>query len=371
LYTAITLLLAGTVVWAVLQYAGKNYTGWLTGLIPEVQGSSLLAYDPVNSHPAQILSLPEVAPDNYGAVSPDGRYAAYTQWNTAGTVRYLVLQKLTGFKKSREYFKDVSGMQEITCLSWFPDSQRLAFIRKDVTETYPYQEICTINIITGNVATLDSGGLWDGRSVREVNGSTQWISYMTQERLDRLVSKYGEGRIAVDQIGPKLWVEFSAPSIAPDGERVVYSAALVSSSADESTSVNCVSGIWVAGNKGTPPQRLYANPDQSYRAGQVIWTSRGNSLTFTQHKGMEESRIDLLDLSSHALKTLVHATPKNGTNLSLLTMPGNEVSFLSIPAGRSAKDGLRYVVNVDTGEMRPQEVQVSPKGVQLLNFSNL
>lgn len=365
------MLLAGAALWAVLQFTGKSYAGWITGLVPQIQGSSLIAFDQLNNEQKPILTLPEVAPDNYGAVSPDGKYAAYTQWNGAGTVRYLVVEKLTGFKKSKEYFKDVSGMQEITCISWYPDSRRLLFIRKDVTEPYPYQEICTFNITTGKLNILDSGGIWDGRAMKELNGKTEWVDYISQEQLNQLVSRYGSGSMALNDIGPKIWVDFSAPSVAPDGKRVVYSATLLCSSADESRNIRFASGIWVAG-EGLAPRRIYANPDQSYSVGEVIWSSFANDLAFTQCNNQnEESRIDLLDLSSHNIKTIVHATREKYTNLGLLDMPNSELSFLSIPAGYSSMEGKRYVINMETGEIRPQDVNLSSRGNQLLNFSNL
>ncbi|MCL5058187.1 MAG: hypothetical protein M1130_09380 [Actinobacteria bacterium] len=373
LITALLLLSAGAALWAVIQSTGGGYGGWITGLVPEEQGSSLVAYDPIDNRSKLILALPEVAPDNYGAVSPDGKYAAYTQWNGTGTVRYLVVQKLTGFKKSREYFKDVSGMQEVTCLSWLPDSSRLLFVRKDVTETFPYQEICIFDVLTGKITTVDSGGLWDGRSIKEVNGREEWVGYMPQEQLDQLVSKYGGQKIAIEQINRKLWVEFSAPSISPDGEKVVYSATLARSSADEGGSLRCASGIWVAGEKGAPPHRIYANPDQSYAVNSVIWTSYGKALAFIQLGGPDkgEGKIDYLDLSTNNIKTIVHTTQKHQTNLQLLAMPGNEISFLSAPLDTRAKDGQRYVINPETGEIRPQQIKISPKGNQLLNFSSL
>ena len=373
LITALLLLSAGAALWAVIEYTGGGYSGWITGLVPEEQGSSLVAYNPSDNRSKLILPLSEVAPDNYGAVSPDGKYAAYTQWNGAGTVRYLVVQKLTGLKKSREFFKDVSGMQEVTCLSWFPDSRRLLFVRKDVTDTFPYQEICIFNVLTEKINIIDSGGLWDGRSLKEVNGREEWVSYMPQDQLDQLVSKYGGQRITIDQINRKLWVEFSAPSISPDGEKVVYSATLARSSADDRSSLRCASGIWAAGDKGSPPQRIYANPDQSYAVSSVIWTSYGNTLAIIQSggPGSGEEKIDCLDLSSHSIKTIVHTTKEHQTNFQLLAMPGNEISFLSAPLNTRAKDGQRYVINPETREIRTQPIKIGPKGNQLLNFSNL
>lgn len=373
LITVLLLLSAGAALWTVLQSIGSGYRGWVTGLVPEEQGSSLVAYDPTDNRSKLILPLPEVAPDNYGAVSPDGKYAAYTQWNGTGTVRYLVVKKLTGFKKTREYFKDVSGMQEVTCLSWLPDSSRLLFVRKDVTESFPYQEICIFNVLTGKITIVDSGGLWDGRSLKEVNGREEWVSYMTQDQLDQLVSKYGGPKIPVDQINRKLWVEFSAPSVSPDGKKVVYGATLVRSSADEGKNLKCASGIWVAGAEGAPPQRIYANPDQSYAVSSVIWTSYGNTLAFIQSGGPGggEEKIDCLDPSSHSIKTIVHTTKEHQTNLQLLAMPGNEISFLSAPINTRVKDGQRYVINPETREIRPQQVKIGPRGNQLLNFSNL
>lgn|GEM_PF-4647114 len=373
LITALLLLSAGAALWAVVQYTGGGYSGWVTGLTPEEQGSSLVAYDPAANRSRLILPLPEVAPDNYGAVSPDGKYAAYTQWNAGGTVRYLVVQKLTGLKKSREYFKDVSGMQEVTCLSWFPDSRRLLFIWKDVTNTFPYQEICTIDVLTGKISIIDSGGLWDGRSLNKVNGREEWVSLMPQDQLDQLVSRYGSQKITIDQLNRKLWVEFSAPSISPDGEKVVYGATLLRSSADDRISLNCASGIWVSGKIGAPPQRIYSNPDQSYAISSVIWTSYGNSLAFIQSGGPGggEDKIDFLDTSSNSIKTMVHTTRKHQTNMQLLAMPDNEISFISAPLDTRAKDGLRYVINPETREIRPQPINIGPRDNQLLNFSNL
>ncbi|MFZ5642604.1 MAG: hypothetical protein ACOY46_03300 [Bacillota bacterium] len=367
----ILLLLAGGVPWFFLQLA-DDYSGCLTGLVPEETGSSLAVLDPFNEKVKTILRLPEVAPDNFGAVSPDGRYAAYTQWNETGTVRFLTVSKLTGIRKTSEYFKNVSGMQEVVYLSWFPDSKRLLFVKKDVTEAFPYEEVGIFDVKSEKYTAIDRGGIWNGRSREIAGGQESWVSYITQSELNDLTSKYGGRETPVEGIGRKLWVEFTKPSASPDGEKISYSAILVKSAPGDGPNIPMASGIWLADVNSGQPRRIYSNPDPSYSLGKTVWTG-GNTLAFLQHRvpGKEEERIDYLDMSLKHIKTIVHSTNGHFTNNELLAMPGNELSFLSAPLHGSRNDATRYIVNIDTGEIKPQNININPRGKQLRNFSNL
>ncbi|MGQ9513034.1 MAG: TolB family protein [Thermodesulfitimonas sp.] len=366
------LVLTGGGWWLAGQARQDQFSGWVTGLIPGEKGAVLVAINPVTNEARKILSLPEAIPGHwgdYGAVSPDGKYAAYTQWNREGTVRYLTVEKLGGKRSKRKYFSEVP-QQEIIYLSWFPGGRRLLFVRSK-REPHPNQEICVLDVKSGRLKRLVKGGEWDGRGV---NDKDEWVDYMSQEELDQLIKKYGGPKsIPVEENGRKLWVEFSAPSISPDGRMIAYSATLFRDSCPLGKTLWLASSIWTVSARGGEPQRVYSNPEVESAIGRVVWSSDMKRLVFYRYRGTNgaDGELDCLDLSTGKVKTIVPMTKEHNVNLNALILPDNEISFISVPFGGHSEDARRYIVNIDSGKIRPHKIRVDGKDVVMWNFSNL
>lgn len=352
----------------------NQFSGWITGLIPDSKGSVLVAINPVNHEINKILSLPDVSPDQYGAVSSNGKYTAYTQWNQDNTVVYLNIEEPGKENSKRIYFSNVLWEQVIYYLSWLPDSRNLLLVRSK-KEVYHNQEICIFDVKNNTLKHLVKGGVWDGTEIVDVvNGKKVYKYHMSQEQLNQLIKEYGGPKtIPAEENGRKSYVRFSSPSVSPDGSTIAYSATLFRDFAMEGNPLWLASSIWTVSVNGGEPKRVYCNPEVATTIGRITWSSDGKRLVFYRYQGIngENGRLDCLDLATGKVKTVVPVTEQHYTNLNALTLPNNEISFISVPKQSLADKAQQYIVNLDSEEIRPDKIFIDNKNIIMWNFSNL
>jgi hypothetical protein len=223
-------------LWAYYNFEKAKYSGWMTGLVAENNENSILvAYQPLTYETKRFLRLPGVRAnnysDNYGAISPDGKYAAYTQWNKQGKIQYMVVNKI-GTKNYTKYFdKDHSkpGLDyrhEVKYLSWFPDGWHLAFVGRDVSEGTDFRnDIQTIYVLdtkTQQIIPLVKGGTWIGETFQEKE--RKWVFETSPQEIDKLVKKYGGQKLSRYDFTSFLWAELSVPAVSPDGTMLCFTA---------------------------------------------------------------------------------------------------------------------------------------------------
>lgn len=348
-----------------------NYKGWLSGIAADGSGSRLVAYNPNDSEIKTVLNLPNVTPDNFGVISSDGTKAAYTQWNEQQSVRYLVIHSLTD-SKQKTYFDDLPPMNEIKTISWFPDNRKLLFVKNDQSN-HVYQEISVLDTSSGNVETLVKGGVWQVKGLEEANGQEITKFYMTQGELEKLVKKYGGQPVPLDDAGGYIMVEFTAPVISPDGERIVYSATLNRNYAKgEYVPLWLASSIWVYDLKSGENNMIHSTSDHS-AIGKAIWTSDGKHIAFISYTGPngEHGSVEYIDLASMNVQTLFSPTPEHYNNANLIALDRNEITFISAPQSGTYNDAERWILNPDTGETRLMQVQLKGQNSLLRNYSNV
>lgn len=342
---------------ATTNYSSSNqYNGRLTGLLDKGSGSMLVVYDPNQNTVKEITSMPDVSPDNYGAVNSNGTYIAFTQWSEdKKPIRYLTVQSLSPIVSSKkDFMKYEEGRREVKSLSWLPDGKHLLFVQNDMSTKFPNQEINIMDVKTGNVKVIAKGGVWDTREILDIKDGKKIVKdYITQEQLDQIVTKYGGEKIPLSEAGRKISVEFSTPEISPDGQKIVYSATLFRNYALEPGKLWIATGIWIYDIKKGEARRVFSLTDES-AIGRVAWSSDSKHLAFVRYRGMngEDGQIDYLNLSDNNIKTIVSTTEEYFINLSPVGLENNEISFVSYPKEGEPK---RFIVNPETGKIRLQK----------------
>ncbi|MCP3774281.1 hypothetical protein NLX71_13345 [Paenibacillus sp. MZ04-78.2] len=349
----------------------QAYKGWLAGITADGTGSLLVAYRPEPVESKTILKLPNVTPDNFGVICPNGTKAAYTQWNEQQTVRYLVVQSLTSAKQ-HVFFDDLPAMNEIKTISWFPDHRRILFVKSDQT-THVDQEIGVLDTGSGKVETLVKGGIRLVKRAEEEKGEERMKFYMTQDELDQIVKMYGGKPVPLDDAGEYLMVEFAAPVLSPDGNRIVYSATLNRNYAKgKHVPLWLASSLWVYDLTSGQNKMIYSPSDRS-AIGNAVWTSDGRHVAFISYTGAngEGGAIEYMDLASAQVKTIFPPSTEHHNNLNLIALERNELSFISAPKPGTLKDAKRWILNPETGEKRLMPVQIRGQNALLRNFSNV
>lgn len=342
-------------------YLNSNqYNGWLTGLLDKGSGSILVAYDPNQNTVKEISTLPDVSPDNYGAVNSNGTYIAYTQWNeNKKPIRYLTIQSLNPILPSKkDYMKYEEGKREVKSLSWLPDGKHLLFVQNDMITKYPNQEIDIMDVKTGDIKVIDRGGVWDTREILDVKDGKQVVkNYITQEELDQIVTKYGGKKISLSDSGRKMSVRFSTPEVSPDGQKIVYSATLFRNFALEPGKLWIATGIWIYDIKKGKSSRIFSLTDES-AIGRVAWSSDSKHLAFVRYRGMngEDGQIDYLNLNDNTVKTIIQTTKEHFINLSPVGLVNNEISFVSYPKKGEAK---RFIINPQSEKIRSHKITLN------------
>lgn len=333
-------------------------TDAVVGLLPDgKEGSCLVVYDTDTWASAKFLELPDVTPDNYAAISRDGKYVAYTSWDEFYVRRYLnVYETETG--KTRTYFTDIPFQTEIIKISWMPDCHTLIYIRND-TETSSYQEIQTLDILNGETTTLVKGEVWKTRVPDEMdcdpegfylkgaqkyvpllpenpagisNSDNTWRYFLTQADINQIYQYYGgTGNFDIDLVPGYLYVNFSAPRCAQDGSKIVYSASLKRNSAHGlQTPLWMISSIWEYDLK-TGDHRIIHTQMDGGCIGRTEWlgADRLAFVSYYEYSG-SKSNINYLDLNTYDSKTVFPHSEEHYNNVTLLPLNNHEISFMVI-----------------------------------------
>lgn len=376
----IVILLSGSGWVLSSRFAPNIYHGWITGIVSDNKtGSLLVLVNPATKECKKVLTLPDVNPQlaqyGAGAVSPDGKYAAYIKQEDLKT--FLVVEQLNKEIPPQVYFnKDVG--ESTYGLSWMPNGYHLIFIHSQ-KEVYPNQEICMLDVKNNNLYHLVKGGVWDGRNYVLSNPDPKiddgrWVDYMSQEQLDKLIKEYGGTEtIPVEENGGKLFVDFSTPNVSPDGSKIIYSATLNRDYAMEGKSLWLASGIWVLNANGGKPKLVYANHEPGTAIGKVVWSSDGKQLVFYRYRGMNgaDGGLYCLEIASGNTKPIIPNSNEHLATLGALTMPDNQILFISVSNDNRSNKEKRFMVNIDTGDITPWDMEIDGKETVLWGFSNL
>ncbi len=122
----IVILLSGSGWVLSSRFAPNIYHGWITGIVSDNKtGSLLVLVNPATKEYKKVLTLPDVNPQlaqyGAGAVSPDGKYAAYIKQEDLKT--YLVVEQLN--KKPQQVYFNKDAGESTYGLNWMPDRHRL------------------------------------------------------------------------------------------------------------------------------------------------------------------------------------------------------------------------------------------------------
>lgn len=347
-------------------------------------GSSIMYYDIGAEEVSTVMKLPEVTSDNYVAISPDGRYIAYTTWEPKTYARrYLcVLDTETG--ETQEYLRDLYKTQ-VKNISWI-DSERIVYVLSDQNE-FIYQEIQCLNALTGEIEVLVEGGLWKMRAsfdegeeetdhVIQHSGETVpvkwhdeeniagnevvWSYYYTQEELNEIYQKYGgTGEYDIYDVNNYFAIKFSAPKISPNGRYLVYSAVLDRNSASgEHRTLWMIASIWLY-DLETGENRIVYTPDDGASLGRVDWIS-DKELVFVSYYEFQGSADDInyLNLDTAEKRILFEHRDDAYNNVTLLRAGGRDIFFTTSARYETYEESTLVCLNADTGEYEALEINV-------------
>ena len=365
------------------------------------QGSRVVIYDTETWTCRDLLDLPNVTPDNYAAVTSDGRYIAYTTWCDSYTCRYLkILDTQNG--ETTEYFKDLPARNQIIKISWMPDNETLLFVLSD--ESFGvYQEIRSLNAADGGEKTLVKGGTWkirslpedvpeegiylkgEGRyqSVQEVRAETfrnhltgeeteiEWAYYLTQGDIDRIYQQYGgKGSFDISLVPSMMSVQFAPPRCSPDGTKMIYSASLFRSSAPgEETPLWMTSAIWEYDFETGEAIVVYTQPDEAC-IGRVDWMEDGKGVAFVSWYEYQGSCDDInyLNLETGKASVIFPHTEDHYNNVTLLPADAERVTFTSSSRYEALEDSETYQYDLISGEFQRLDLKYAGEKAILEQF---
>ncbi|WP_058302177.1 WD40 repeat domain-containing protein [Gorillibacterium timonense] len=373
----------------------------VVGLLSDQKnGSDMVSYDTSTWEPTVLLHLPAVTPDNYAALSSDGKYAAYTTWDDQVERRYLNIYTFaTG--KTESFYQDMPLRNEIIKLSWLPDNQTLVFIQNDAT-TSSYQEIKTFDIATREEKVLVRGEVWRVRTVED-KGKTadrfylkgkqaylsvkekkdaasyqkddpiqeeEWNYYLNQTDLDEIYHEFGgKGKFDIEKVPTMMNVGFSAPRVSDDGTKLIYSAVLDRSSAPGAqTPLWMCASIWLYDLKSGQTSIVYSQEDGG-SIGRVDWLS-DDEICFISYYDFQGSRdsVNTLRLSTQEHRVVFPYSDEHYNNTTLLPVGNRQITFTSSQKGDIYEQSKTILLNADTGSYRELDVKMGERQVLLDKF---
>ena len=372
------------------------------GLLPDGnQGSRVVIYDTDTWNYQDLMDLPDVTPDNYAAVTSDGKYIAYTDWSEAYTRRYLRIYN-TETGKTKDYFTDLPSRNEIIKISWMPDDETLLYIHND--QRYgTYQEIGSLNVKDGREKTLIKGGTWRVKTLPEdvlkegfylkdegryqevqeirtedfVNNVTgeiteqQWAYYLLQKDVDRIYQRYGgEGSFDISLVPNMMSVEFAPPRCSADGKKMIYSASLKRNSAPGThTPLWMISSIWEYDFETEETEIIYTQKDGGC-IGRTDWMNDDSGLTFVSWYEFQGSRdnINYLDRKNGRVSVIFPYTEEHYNNVTLLPADAHRVTFTSSSHYEQLSDSETYQYDLKSGKVQQVDLKYAGEKAILEKF---
>lgn len=398
------IILAGCnpIIYQTRKNQGADYVSCAAGLLSNKQGgSNFVVYDTKTWNPTVLLKLPDVSPDNYGAISSDGNYIAYTRWDKNIARRYLVLYSVSD-RKSKAFFQDLPAKNEIINLSWLPDNQTLLFIRNDVNIP-SYQEIQTLNVETGKEKILVKGEVWKIRSIeatgttaenfylkghesylkvkekkpsesynpkRSINPNEEWNYYLNQNDINTVFRYYGGiGTFAINNVLDLMNVEFSPPRCSRDGTKIIYSATLSRNAAPGiGTPLWMCSAIWEYDIKTGKASIVHRQTDAA-AIGRVDWVDNNeiSYITYYDFQGSRDS-VNYLNLSTNEHRIIFPYSNKNYNNVTLLPVGNRRITFTTSKKDDIYENSSTILFDIGSNKYSKIDVKLNNNKVLLKNF---
>lgn len=355
---------------------GGEYSGWLCGLVTKENGSDLVIVNPETLEPQMIKYLDEVSSNQANAISPDGQKIAYSQFITLVATQgtYLIVENLkTG--ELMEFFDKSDGNQLIGDVQWLSDNTSL-LIKMSIKEGAYYTDVlCVLDTDTGKMTLLDRGKFSYGNKILDDERKIYYLG-CTQNEFDKMIAKYGGTNfVPVEENGGWNNVEFSNPSISPDGKKVLYSVTLYRNTTpvfDESNVVKphlwLASGIWVVDIDGrSDPYLIWGNDDLQSNIGKAIWTNDPNIVLFTRYfneLSRGSNHIERLNINSKDCEILVNMTDALETNIPRFS---NMNSLFFVADGNEGDKNMIY--NFSTEQAIEKKIVYDKKEIKLWRFN--
>lgn len=397
------------------QISHFQYTNCVAGLLSNNNGGSrFVVYDTETWNPTVLLNLPDVSPDNYGAISADGNYIAYTKWDTKGghpwdlfnATRYLEIYSVhDGWVKS--FYQDMPVRNEFKAISWLPDNKTLLFIKNDTT-IGSYQEIQTLNVETGEKNTLVKGEVWRvyvsediGTTAEDfylkghetylkvkekkpidsynpdnpINSNHEWNYYLDQNDINEIYHYYGGvGTFDIDDVSPLMFVRFSSrPRCSRDGTKIIYSATLDRTSVKieregDETPIWMFSAIWIYDIKSGKTSIVYSQTNGG-AIGRVEWIDDDEIcfISYYDCRGTRDS-VNYFNLSTHEHRILFPYTDENYNNVTLLPVGNRRITFTTSKKYDFYENSKTILFDIDSNRYSELDVKLGDDSVLLQKF---
>lgn len=379
-----------------------QYINCVAGLLADNNGGSdFVIYDTETWKPTILLNLPDVSPDNYGAISNNGKYIAYTKWNEGNARRYLEIYSVSD-GKVKSFYSDMPIKNEIVNISWLHDNKTLLFIKND-KNILTYSEIQTLNVETGEDNTLVKGEVWDIRSVEDtgttaedfylkghenylkvkekkpvdsydsdnpINPDEEWNYYLNQNDLNEIYHYYGGiGTFDIKNVLNLMYVQFSQPRCSKDGTKIIYSATLRRNSAPGTKAPLWVcSAIWEYDIMTGQNSIVYAQTDDA-AIGRVDWIDNDeiSYITYYDFQGSRDS-VNYINLSTNEQRILFPYSDENYNNITLLPVGNRQIIFTSSKKDDTYENSNTILLAVDSNKYNKLDIKLKDSSVLLKNF---
>lgn len=379
-----------------------QYFNCVAGLLYDGdRGSNFVIYDTETWKSTVLMHLTDVTPDNYGAISGDSNYIAYTKWDEGYARRYLEVYSVPDEKLSR-FYQDIPVKNEIVNISWLPDNRTLLFTINDKNVS-TYSEIRTLNIETGEENTLVKGEVWRMRTAEEIGSTAQdfylkgqdsymkvkykrpvnsynpdepinpdieWNYYLDQNDLNEIFHYYGgTGTFDIEDVLNIMYVQFSRPRCSEDGTKIIYSATLRRNSAHgESVPLWMSSGIWEYDMETGQNSLIHSQTDGA-AIGRVDWIDNDEIcyITYYDFQGSRDS-VNYINLSNNEGRILFPYSDENYNNVTLLPVGNRRITFTSSKRNEAFDNSYTILFDIDSSNYSNHDIKFGEKKVLLENF---
>ncbi|WP_312649653.1 hypothetical protein [Aminipila sp.] len=372
--TVVVIVLISILCMGCIQRIENNYSGNLTGFVKGNNKIDFVVYNTETDNFRKIASFPNDTFVEGATMTANGQKYAYTIWNEQGTHEYLVVKDIENHTE-KEFFRDEKLPSELKGVM-FIDPKNILLRKVEIPNGYPMEKILILDTETGKTVNIQEGynALITGENNYNDKSKNTFELLTEKEDVNNILQQYGSSKSSNDiEDDTVIFSKLSNPTIVESKSKIYYTKTLFRNIAVQGEGVILGSSIWCYDLNSNKSELLYTAEDDNI-IGYITVSLNGDTLVISKFRKTtgEDGQLFKINLSSPKEAKVIEKTKKNGyVFIDPMYLDDDTITFLSVENGMPLEDAKRYILNIDTGDIKELEANYIDKKQLFRNFSRI
>lgn len=372
--TVVVIMLISILCMGCIQEMKNNYSGDLAGIVKGDNKIDFIVYNTETNNFRKIASFPNDTFVEDATMTANGEKYAYTIWNEQGTHEYLVVKDIETHTE-KEFFRDEKLPSDLKGIM-FIDNKKILLRKVEIPNGYPMEKILILDTETGKTVNIQEGynALITGENSSNDKSKNRFELLTEKEDVDNLLQLYGSSKSSNDiEDDTVIFSKLSNPTIVESKSKIYYTKTLFRNIAVQGEGVILGSSIWCYDLNSNKSELLYTTEENDI-IGYITVSLNGDTLVISKFRKTtgEDGQLFKINLSSPKEAKVIEKTKKSGyVFIDPMYLSDDIITFLSVENGMPLEDAKRYILNIDTGEIKELKAKYIDKNQLFRNFSRI